>query len=47
VPTHGHLFGGGIWQCAVIQALDFGVALPLMTGFLSSAYRQIIDLRAK
>lgn len=47
VPTHGHLFGGGIWQRAVIQALDFGVALPLMTGFLSSAYRQIVDLRAK
>ncbi len=32
---------------AVAAALAIGAMLPLQTGFLASAYRQIVDLRAK
>jgi len=31
----------------VMAALSVGLLLPLQTGFLASAYRQIVDLRAK
>jgi len=39
---HAHLIGH-----AVMAALAVGLLLPLQTGFLASAYRQIVDLRAK
>lgn len=45
-PGHG-VFGPGLWLHATVHAVLIGVAGPLLAGFLSSAYRQIIDLRAK
>ncbi len=50
--THGHKVVSAhlhmkiLWH-AVMAALAVGGLLPLQTGFLTSAYRQIIDLRAK
>ncbi len=41
-PLHAHLV-----MHMVMAALSVGLLLPLQTGFLASAYRQIVDLRAK
>jgi hypothetical protein len=39
---HVHLI-----RLAVMAALSVGLLLPLQTGFLAAAYRQIVELRAK
>ena len=50
IPHHAKVAGGmqaKLVMHAVMAALSVGLLLPLQTGFLASAYRQIIDLRAK
>ena len=58
LPMHGEMMMHGhaalsagfhmhlLWH-ALMAALTIGLLLPLQTGFLASAYRQIVDLRAK
>ncbi|HVZ29696.1 MAG TPA: hypothetical protein VG839_04840 [Asticcacaulis sp.] len=47
IHVGGTFYGPAMWMHAVMHALLLGVAGPLTAGFLSSAYRQIVDLRAK
>ena len=45
--VHGAVVHAHLIQHAVAMALAVGLLLPLQTGFLTSAYRQIVDLRPK
>ncbi len=48
VPSlHPHMSDMSLELRAILHALLIGVAGPLLAGFLASAYRQIVDLRAK
>ena len=46
-PTRMSHMNTCLWVWIATAVLSVGVLLPLQTGFLASAYRQIVDLRAK